>query len=113
MASKEPCFDLTQFQYNQNKKAEIEKPIELECVVRNKGSYSVAWLYENQLISLDDKVIRPDANIQLDSDQTSKFTLKLSHVDLNNKGSYKCQISTLVARNLEYNLDILSNNSNP
>lgn len=107
IVTKEPCFDLSQIQYNLNKKAEIEKPVELECFVKNKGSYSVAWMYENQLISLDDKVIRPDSNIQIDSDLTQKFNLKLSHVDTANKGSYRCQISTLVARNLEYQLDVL------
>jgi len=107
--SKEPCFDISQFQYNQNKKAELEKPVELECIVKNKGAYSVAWMYENQLISLDDKLIRPDANLKIDSDSNQKFNLKLTHVDSNNKGSYRCQISTLVAKNLEYNLDILCN----
>lgn len=107
--SKEPCFDISQFEYNQNKKAELEKPVELECIVKNKGAYSIAWMYENQLISLDDKLIRPDSNLKIESDSIQKFNLKLTHVDSNNKGSYRCQISTLVAKNLEYNLDILCN----
>lgn len=107
--SKEPCFDISQFEYNQNKKAELEKPVELECMVKNKGAYSIAWMYENQLISLDDKLIRPDSNLKIESDSIQKFNLKLTHVDSNNKGSYRCQISTLVAKNLEYNLDILCN----
>lgn len=105
IVSKEPCFDLPQ--YNKNKRAEVNKPVELECVVKNKGTYSVIWMYENQLISLDDKIIRPDSNIQMDTDLSQRFNLKLGHVDTANKGAYKCQISTLVAKNLDYNLDIL------
>ena len=79
----------------------------MECYVRNKGIYSVVWLHENQLISLDDRIIKPDANIQIDSNMEMKFNLKINNLDVLHKGSYKCQITTFVAKNLEYILDVL------
>lgn len=104
----EPCFDLQQFQYTLNQNAEVNKSMELECYVRNKGSYSVIWLYENQLISVDDRIIKPDSRIKLDSDLNARFNLIISGIDSSNKGVYTCQIGTKQAKNLEYNLDVLS-----
>lgn len=103
----EPCFDLGDFKFNMNKRVEERKDVELECYVRNKAAYSVIWMFENQLISLDGTVIRPDPNIKLDTDLITKFNLRLAHVSEKNKGSYKCQISTMTAQNLEYDLDVL------
>lgn len=64
-------------------------------------------MFNNQLISLDGKVIRPDPNIKLDTDLIRKFNLRVAHVSPKSAGSYKCQISTLTAQDLEYDLDVL------
>ena len=64
-------------------------------------------MHENQLISLDDKVIKPDSNIKLDTDLEKKFNLKINNLDMSHKGAYKCQITTLNAKNMDYNLDVL------
>lgn len=88
------------FMYNQ-------KNTEFFCLKIIQGSLSVAWLHDNQLISLNDQVIIPDSNILLDTDSSNKFNLKLENVDINDKGSYRCQIISKATKNLEYNLDIL------
>jgi hypothetical protein len=64
-------------------------------------------MFNNQLISLDGKVIRPDPNIRIETDLIRKFNLHISHVSTQNAGKYKCQISTLTAQDLEYDLDVL------
>jgi hypothetical protein len=109
--SLDPCFDFGDFKFNQNKKIESDKDVELECYVRNKATYSVIWMFENQLISLNDMLIKPDSNMKIISDNSKKFNLRISHVNEKNRGLYKCQISTLNALNLDYNLDILSKHS--
>ncbi len=105
----EPCFDLKSFEYELNKNVQQGSSVTFECYIKNKGSYSVVWMHEGQLISFDDKVIKPDANLNIDSDSTHKFNLILKNVNKNYKGSFKCQISTIVAQNLDYSLDVLSN----
>ena len=107
-ANDEPCFDLKPFNYNADQKAQIDKSIELECYVKHKGRFSVIWMDESGVVSFNDQLVKPDSNIILATDSNYKFNLKISHVGLSHKGSYKCQISTLKVKNLDYNLDILS-----
>lgn len=102
-----PCFNMGEHKFNLTKKVEERHEVEFECYVKNKAAYSVLWMFNNQLISLDGKVIRPDPNIKLDTDLITKFNLRLKNVNEHNKGNYKCQISTLIAQNLEYELDVL------
>ena len=109
----EPCFDFGAEKFNLNKKVQVDKDVELECFVRNKGVFSVIWMFENQLISLNNQLIRPDSNIKIDSDNNQKFNLRISRVNENYKGSYKCQISTLISQNLEYKLDVLGKSLMP
>jgi hypothetical protein len=104
----EPCFDTKSFNYDINQKVQMEKSIVLECYVKNKGSFYVMWYDDNGIVSLNSQVIKPDPNIQIDTDSEYKFNLRINNVNANNKGSYKCQISTLKASNLDYNLDVLS-----
>ena len=104
----EPCFDLKSFTYDVNQKVQIEKSIVLECYVKNKGNFYVNWYDENGIISLNGQVIKPDPNILVETDANYKFNLRISNVGVNHKGSYKCQIATLKAENLDYNLDVLS-----
>ena len=103
----EPCFEFGAEKFNLNKKVQVDKDVELECFVRNRGVFSVIWMFENQLISLNNQLIRPDSNIKIDSDNNKKFNLRIARVNENYKGTYKCQISTLITQNLEYKLDVL------
>ncbi|RNA23788.1 lachesin isoform X1 [Brachionus plicatilis] len=105
--STEPCFDLQQFNYDLNKRAQVEKSVEFECHVQNKDSISIAWLHENQLISLNDQVLVPDSNLQLVTDSKTKFNLRIKSIDTSHKGLYRCQIISKETKNLEYNLDVL------
>lgn len=105
--STEPCFDLEKFNYDLNKRAQMEKSVEFECYVQNKDSVSIAWLHENQLISLNDQVLVPDSNLELITDSRNKFNLKIKSVDTSHKGLYRCQIISKLTKNLEYNLDVL------
>jgi len=66
------------------------------------------WYDDNGIVSLNGQVIKPDPNILIETDSEYKFNLRINNVVANNKGSYKCQISTLKAKNLDYNLDVLS-----
>jgi hypothetical protein len=102
-----PCFEMGQYEFNLTKKVEELHDVELECYVRNKAAYSVIWMYNNDLISLDGKVIKPDPNIKLDTDLIRKFNLRLERVSPEHQGSYKCQIATLTAQDLKYDLDVL------
>lgn len=95
------------YKFNQSKRVAERNEVELECYVKNKAAYSVIWLFNGNFISLDGKVIRPDPSIKLDTDLISKFNLRLSNVSPQHTGQYTCQISTLVAQNLEYDLDVL------
>lgn len=103
-----PCFDLGEYTFNLTKKVEERQNVELECYVKNKAAYSVLWMFNNELISLDGKIIKPNPNLKLDTNLVTKFNLRLLHVNPLDKGSYKCQISTLVAQDLVYDLDILT-----
>ena len=105
--SNEPCFDVKPFNYEANQKVQIEKSVVLECYVKNKGAFYVMWYDDNGIVSLNGQVIKPDPNILIETDSEYKFNLRINNVNENNKGSYKCQISTLKAKNLEYNLDVL------
>lgn len=106
-SASQPCFEMGRYEFNLTKKVEELHDVELECYVRNKAAYSVIWMYNNDLISLDGKVIRPDPNIKLDTDLIKKFNLRLERVKPGHQGAYKCQIATLNAQNLKYDLDIL------
>lgn len=106
-SSMKPCFDLGTYKFNQDKRVQERNEVELECYVKNKAANSVIWLFNDQFISLNGQVVRPDPNIKLDTDLISKFNLRLSNVSPQHSGQYKCQISTLIAQNLEYNLDVL------
>ena len=104
----EPCFDTTQFEYSPSVSIEQNRTVEFPCYVKKKGKHSVIWLYENQLVSVDDRVIKPDASIRLDTDLSSRFNLRVASVDpSSNKGVYTCQVATKQARNLEYTLEVL------
>lgn len=105
--SNEPCFDLEKFNYDLNKRAQVENSVEFECYVQNKDSISIAWLHENQLISLNEQVLVPDSNLELITDSQSKFNLKIKSIDTSHKGLYRCQIISKMTKNLEYNLDVL------
>ncbi|CAF0715200.1 unnamed protein product [Brachionus calyciflorus] len=105
--TQEACFNLAKIDYDANKKAQIDKEIELECHVDNKGSLSVAWLHDNQLISLNDQVLIPDSKLELNTDSTTMFNLKIKSVELSHKGLFRCQIISKIPKNLEYNLDVL------
>ncbi len=71
------------------------------------GTNSVVWLHDSQLLTLDARILKPDANIQLDTDSDRIFNLKIANIDVSQKGSYKCQVTTLVTKNLDYQLDVL------
>jgi hypothetical protein len=109
MDGNEPCFDLKPYSYSLDKHGELNKQVLLECYVRNKGAYAIVWMHDNQLISLNEQVIKPDNNIKIDADSSKgKYNLLISNVDSTYKGSYTCQISMKEAMNLDYVLDVLS-----
>ena len=105
----EPCFDIKPSDYQSEKRVQQEKRVDLECYVKNKGDYNVAWLHEGQLISLNGQILKPTVNIKIDTDLKRKFNLIITNVDQSQKGAYTCQIITSGSNNLDYNLDVLGN----
>lgn len=103
----EPCFDIKPSDYQSEKRVQQEKRVDLECYVKNKGDYNVAWLHEGQLISLNGQILKPTVNIKIDTDLKRKFNLIITNVDQSQKGAYTCQIITSGSNNLDYNLDVL------
>lgn len=108
-ANGEPCFDLSMFKYNKNINGiAASRNFFLECYVRNKGpNVRVAWLYDDQIVSVDDLLFKANTNIEIDTDKENKFNLKFNDLEISQKGTYKCQITTKNASNLVYNLDVL------
>lgn len=106
--SEPPCFDTNTFGYSIEQKIEIEKSIELECYVKNKGSLHVMWYDKSgSIVSLDGQIVKPDPNLSINSDLATKFNLKITHITENYKGQYRCEISDVVPKKLIYNLDVL------
>ena len=96
------------FKYNQNINSKVNNNnLILECYVRNKGENNVAWLFEDQILSVDGLLIKSNANIEIDTNKEDKFNLKFNNLSISQRGLYKCQITTLNAINLVYNLDVL------
>ena len=106
----QPCFDTQRLEVSNDVTRQIVagKTVELECYVKNKGDFSVAWLHQGQLISAGGHMFKPIPNVKLDTDSDTKFNLIISAVKSEQNGSYTCQISTLDTNNeLTYNLDVL------
>ena len=84
-----------------------DKKVELECYVKNKGDYSIAWLYEKQIISLNNLILKPTPNLKLNTNSKNKFNLEISNIDASQNGTYTCQIISSGTNNLDYKLDVL------
>ena len=75
--------------------------------MRNKASSSVVWYFNDQLVTFEDRIVKPDPKFHLDTDSTRKYNLRISHVEPHHQGSYKCQVIGAVSKNLAYKLEIL------
>ncbi len=75
--------------------------------MRNKGEYSIAWMYEKQILSLNGMIVKPTANIKIDTDSKRKFNLVITNVDASQRGTFTCQIISSGVNNLDYNVDVL------
>lgn len=106
--SDEPCFDIRSQLNGTSFKIQQSKSIIFECYIKNKASdVSIAWLHNNQLLSLDSKILKPDSNLFIDSDSQTKFNLHIKYLEIYHRGTYTCQIVTSGSKNLEYTLDVL------
>lgn len=104
----EPCFDKQSYAYSPLKEVQEGKSVELECHVRNKGTSSVAWYFNDQVITFEEKIAKPDPKLHLDVDPgRGKYNLRIAHVEPHHQGAYKCQVIGAVFKNLAYKLDIL------
>lgn len=103
----EPCFDLQSFDYVEQKKSPMGSEVSLECFVQNKVDFAVSWLHNDDVLSYDSRLVKPDPKFRIDSDGERRFNLIIADLETSKKGTYVCQIITLVTKRLEYKLDVL------
>ena len=97
------------FNYKKEKNIQINKQVEFECYIRNKGDYNVAWYRGGQVLAIDEIVVFKNIYKIIErkeSNNVYKYNL-LTNASIS--GLYKCQLMIASDKllELEYDLNVL------
>ncbi|XP_038110933.1 lachesin [Culex quinquefasciatus] len=85
------------------------RDVSFTCVVNNLGQYRVAWIKSDSkaILAIHTHMVAVNPRLSVTHNGHNTWKLHISHVQLNDSGSYMCQVNTDPMRHQSGNLDVV------
>ncbi|XP_041777693.1 protein amalgam [Anopheles merus] len=85
------------------------RDVSFTCVVNNLGQYRVAWIKSDSkaILAIHTHMVALNPRLSVTHNGHNTWKLHISHVQLNDSGSYMCQVNTDPMRHQSGNLDVV------
>uniref|UniRef100_A0A336LZ60 CSON008625 protein n=1 Tax=Culicoides sonorensis TaxID=179676 RepID=A0A336LZ60_CULSO len=85
------------------------RDISFTCVVNNLGPYKVAWIKSDSkaILAIHTHMVALNPRLSVTHNGHNTWKLHISHVQLNDSGSYMCQVNTDPMRSISGYLDVV------
>nr|XP_029733393.1 lachesin-like [Aedes albopictus]XP_029733394.1 lachesin-like [Aedes albopictus] len=85
------------------------RDVSFTCVVNNLGQYRVAWIKSDTkaILAIHTHMVALNQRLSVTHNGHNTWKLHISHVQLNDSGSYMCQVNTDPMRHQSGNLEVV------